>query len=355
MASSAWASTAVAAVSASEACVLISCSASSRVPARRSRVASSLSRARARAIRPWLAAAAQAAWAAAMPSWPASAAAMSAGGRLANASVRERDGIVPSSASTLRATSTNTTPGCGSSKTLSRALAAASVMRSASSRMNTATGASWWDREASSRTARMSSTRRLSPSGTIRWTSGWTPRRIRRQTSQVPSPPPGQLRAAAKTFATWSLPTPGGPRNSQAWATRSLATASRRVATAAAWPATRPQTDAPATSGPPRDPGRVRVPRVAPLRMAEALQDGAADRGGDLLDRQGGVDHGEPLGVLGGQQHEPLLDQPMELQVFDLDPVDGGVSPPCPGEPVSRVEPQQHHQVRLEAAGGEVV
>src|SRR6266540_272006 len=331
MASSAWASTAPAAARALEARPLASGSARSRTLARRRRARSSVSSERALLRRPWLAAAAQAACSAEIPRSAARAAARAAGGRLANPSVRARDGTVPTSPSTLRATSTNTTPGWGSSSTLSSALAAASVMRSASSRMNTATRPSWCVREASSRTARTSSTSRLSPSGMIRCTSGWTPRSTRRQTSQVPSPPAGQLRAAANARATWILPTPGGPANSHAWVTRSLLTASRRTATASGWPTTSSQTD------------------TAALHAGEHA---GAHLLGDLVGRGGGGDHQEAVGLLGGEGAERPGHLPVEVQLLALD----AVAPPGPpGEAGGRVEVEQDDEVRQDACGRPVV
>ena len=72
---------------------------------------------------------------------------------------------------------------------------------------------------------------------------------------------------------------------------------------------------------------------------AEAPQDGAANLGGDLLDRRGGVDHGEALGLLGGEQQEALLNQPVEAQVLGLDPVGGPLLAPVarPREALGRV------------------
>src|SRR6266540_7215877 len=327
MASSAWASTAPAAARALEARPLASGSARSRTLARRRRARSSVSSERALLRRPWLAAAAQAACSAEIPRSAARAAARAAGGRLANPSVRARDGTVPTSPSTLRATSTNTTPGWGSSSTLSSALAAASVMRSASSRMNTATRPSWCVREASSRTARTSSTSRLSPSGMIRCTSGWTPRSTRRQTSQVPAPPAGQLRAAAKARATWTLPMPGGPANSHAWVTRSLWSASRRTATASGWPTISSQTDTAAF---------------------HAREHARADLLGNLLGGCLGVDHQEAVGLLGGQGAERPCHRPVELQLLAFDAV---ALPGGPGEAGGGVEIQEDDELRQDPGG----
>src|SRR6266540_3021420 len=314
--SSARSTTVVAAARASDARPLASRSTRSRVAARRRRVGSSPSRARARAKRPWLA---------------ASAAVTVPGGRVAKPSMRAREGMVARSASALRATSTKTTWAGGSSSTLSRAFAAASVRRSASSMMNTATRPSWREREASSRRARMSSTSRLSPSGSSRWTSGCTPRSTRRQTSQVPSPPAGQLRAAANARATWILPTPGGPANSHAWVTRSLLTASRRTATASGWPTTSSQTD------------------TAALHAGEHA---GAHLLGDLVGRGGGGDHQEAVGLLGGEGAERPGHLPVEVQLLALN----AVAPPGPpGEAGGRVEVEQDDEVRQDACGRPVV
>src|SRR6266508_1474392 len=289
--------------------------------------ASSVSRARARASRPWLAAAAQAACSGAAPSPSTRAEATVAGGRPANASTRARDGMVATSASVCRVTSTNTTSGGGSSSTLSRALAAASVKRSASSRMNTALRPSWRERDASSRRARTSSTSRLSPSGPSRCTSGCTPRSTRRQTSQVPSPPAGQFRAAANTLARCTLPTPGGPVNTQAWITRPDWTASRRVATASPWPTTSSQTG---------------------MTALQAGEHGGAHLVGDLPGRQGGVDHDEPVGFGAGQVAEGPPDRAVELELLVLDAVPGAAPA---GQADRRVEVKQDHHVGEQPAG----
>src|SRR6266511_3572528 len=312
---------------ASDAWPLATRSTRSRVAARRRRVGSSPSRARARARRPWLALAAQAACSSLTPRPAASAAVTVPGGRVAKPSMRAREGMVASSASALRATRTKTTWGGGSSSTLSSAFAAASVSRSASSRMNTATRPSWREREASSRRARMSSTSRLSPSGSSRWTSGWTPRSTRRQTSQVPSPPAGQLRAAAKARATWTLPMPGGPANSHAWVTRSLWSASRRTATASGWPTTSSQTD------------------TAALHAREHAR---ADLLGNLLGGCRDVDHQEAVGLLGGQGAERPCDRPVELQLLAFDAV---ALPGGPGEAGGGVEIQEDVELRQDPGG----
>src|SRR6266508_645070 len=325
--SSAMATTAAATASASDACPRASCSTRSRVADRRVRTASSVSRARARASRPWLAAAAQAACSGAAPSPSTRAEATVAGGRPANASTRARDGMVATSASVCRVTSTNTTSGGGSSSTLSRALAAASVKRSASSRMNTALRPSWRERDASSRRARTSSTSRLSPSGSSRCTSGCTPRSTRRQTSQVPSPPAGQFRAAANTLARCTLPTPGGPVNTQAWITRPDWTASRRVATASPWPTTSSQTG---------------------MTALHAGEHGGAHLVGDLPGRQGGVDHDEPVGFGAGQVAEGPPDRAVELELLVLDAVPGAAPA---GQADRRVEVKQDHHVGEQPAG----
>src|SRR6266545_3800741 len=292
--SSAMATTAAATASASDACPRASCSTRSRVADRRVRTASSVSRARARASRPWLAAAAQAACSGAAPSPSTRAEATVAGGRPANASTRARDGMVATSASVCRVTSTNTTSGGGSSSTLSRALAAASVKRSASSRMNTALRPSWRERDASSRRARTSSTSRLSPSGSSRCTSGCTPRR---------------------------------PVNTQAWITRPDWTASRRVATASPWPTTSSQTG---------------------MTALQAGEHGGAHLVGDLPGRQGGVDHDEPVGFGAGQVAEGPPDRAVELELLVLDAVPGAAPA---GQADRRVEVKQDHHVGEQPAG----
>src|SRR6266545_4300961 len=279
------------------------------------------------ATRSWLALAAQAACSSLAP-WSATSAAVTvAGGRVAKPSIRAREGMVASSASALRATRTKTTWGGGSSSTLSSALAAASVSRSASSRMNTAMRPSWREREASSRRARMSSTSRLSPSGSSRWTSGWTPRSTRWQTSQVPSPPAGQLRAAAKTRATWTLPMPGGPANSHAWVTRPLSTASRRTPTVSGCPTTSSQTD------------------TAALHAREHAR---ADLLGDLVGGGGGVDHQEAVGPLRGQGAERPRHRLVELALLVFDAVAPAGEP---GEAGGGVQVQQDDQPRQDPGG----
>ena len=88
---------------------------------------------------------------------------------------RDRRVIAMSSGSTDGAHSRNTVDGGGSSTTLSRAFAAPSVSRSASSITTTCQRPVLGRRDAVWTMARISSTPMDSPSGTMRRTSAWVP------------------------------------------------------------------------------------------------------------------------------------------------------------------------------------
>ncbi|PQM49427.1 hypothetical protein C1Y40_00356 [Mycobacterium talmoniae] len=125
-----------------------------------------------------------------------------------------------SSGSTDGAHSKNTVDGGGSSTTLSSALAAPSVSRSASSITTICQRPVLGRRAAVCTIARISSTPMDSPSGMTRRTSAWVPAIVVVQTRHCPQPgTSGEVHcsAAAKHSAATERPDPGGPVTSQAW------------------------------------------------------------------------------------------------------------------------------------------
>ena len=109
----------------------------------------------------------------------------------------------------------------GSSTVLRRVLAAASVSRSALSRMTMRHLPTVGSMAAGVTTSvRMVSTPMVSSRGVMCTTSVWAPRCTLRHCSQVPQPMMCGLvhsRAAAKATAALDRPDPGGPVKSQAW------------------------------------------------------------------------------------------------------------------------------------------
>ena len=133
---------------------------------------------------------------------------------------RERNVMATSAGSTDGAHSRKTVSGGGSSTTFSRAFAAPSVSRSASSMTTICQCPMLGRRDAVDTTARISSTPIDSPSGTMRRTSAWVPAMVVVQARHCPQPgTPVEVhcRAAAKLSAATERPEPGGPVNNQAW------------------------------------------------------------------------------------------------------------------------------------------
>ena len=122
-----------------------------------------------------------------------------------------------SSGCRLGAQSMTTVRGGGSSIILRIALAAVSVIRSASSTTMTCQRP-WTARGRPPGSGSRASCAPIdSPSGTITCTSACVPASTVRHSWQVPSPPSGHCSAAAKARAATDRPEPGGPVNSQAW------------------------------------------------------------------------------------------------------------------------------------------
>jgi len=141
------------------------------------------------------------------------------------------------------AQSIHTVRGVGSSSAFSRASAARSVSRSASSTTTTRHAPTEGRRPASRTSARVSSTLIDRPSVATTVTSACEPSIAVRHSRQCPQPPSGHSRAAAKARAAVDRPDPGGPVNSHAWVIAAgSATALLRTATASGWPMTSSQT-----------------------------------------------------------------------------------------------------------------
>ncbi|COV58625.1 Uncharacterised protein [Mycobacterium tuberculosis] len=132
---------------------------------------------------------------------------------------RDRSVTAMSSGSTDGAHSRNTVDGGGSSTTLSNALAAPSVNRSASSITTICQCPVVGRRAAICTMARISSTPIDRPSGITRRTSAWVPASVvvhARQRPHPGSPPDVHCKAAAKHSAATERPEPGGPVSSHA-------------------------------------------------------------------------------------------------------------------------------------------
>ncbi|CDQ47237.1 hypothetical protein BN1047_05156 [Mycolicibacterium neoaurum] len=146
-----------------------------------------------------------------------------------------------SSGSTDGAQSRNTVDCGGSSTTFSRALAAPSVSRSASSTTTICQRPVPGRREAICTISRISLTAIDSPSGMIRRTSACVPAIVvvhARHSPQPGTPSEVHCRAAAKHTAATERPDPGGPVINQAWvippAVSALCEPAARAAKAAA-------------------------------------------------------------------------------------------------------------------------
>ncbi len=124
----------------------------------------------------------------------------------------QRLAMVTSSGGTNSARTTKTVPGGGSSMVLSNA-GPASFTRWKSLRTRTLRSPSIGLKAAARAMSRAESMLMYGPWRSTTTTSGWVPLRTRRHTSQVPSPPWGQRRAAAKAVAAACFPVPGGPTN----------------------------------------------------------------------------------------------------------------------------------------------
>src|SRR3712207_3135295 len=290
-----------------------------------------------------------------------------------------------------------TVRGGGSSIILRTALAAPSVMRSASSTMITCQRP-WDGARAATRTiSRASSTPIDSPSGLITFRSAWVPARTVWQAWQVPSPPSGHCRAAANARAATDLPDPGGPVNSQAWVIApASATAARSSATAVGWPTTPAQTPslrvavmgASSRSRAARwwaalcsclrltCRSRVQLRRraglgVRPVALAlgrwrtrsrrpsqllqrqalEQLGDPDPDVGGDLVGRPTRVEDQVAVGVRLGQGPEGLPHPLVEVERLGLHAV-GCRTAARAGQPLVRRQVEQDRQVGHQALGG---
>ena len=126
-----------------------------------------------------------------------------------NRTMRQRLGTVEGRSPSASATRMNTVPAGGSSSVLSSALAAASVIVEASSKMNTLRPPSTGRRLALATARRTWSTPRAAlPSGPMTTASGWV-RRITRARASAVRP----TRAAANRRAAAALPTLEGPAN----------------------------------------------------------------------------------------------------------------------------------------------
>ncbi len=188
---------------------------------RRSRASGSVASRRARPTWPPLTDAAQLAVSGESPSLSIKTCAMASGWGVTSAICRHRDRsvIATSSGSTDGAHSRKTVDGGGSSTTFSKAFAAPSVSRSASSTRTICQRPVLGRRDATWTIARISSTPMDSPSGMTRRTSPWVPAIVvvqARHSPQPGTPSDVHCRAAAKHSAATERPEPGGPVISQA-------------------------------------------------------------------------------------------------------------------------------------------
>ncbi len=207
-----------------------------RTSLRRSRTCSSPASARARPMWPWAARAANEARAGSTPSRRTSASVTSRVVGVRSRTCRVRDTIVGSTSSGVGAHRIHTVRGLGSSSDLSRALPETSLSRSASSTISTFQRPMIGVIDARRISSRDSSAVICSFSG-VNWSTSACPRpRTWWQVSQVPHPPSGHCRAAAKTRAAVERPEPGGPVSSQAWVIEGPGSPRRmRAASAEAW------------------------------------------------------------------------------------------------------------------------
>ena len=178
-----------------------------------------------------------------MPSRRTSKAATASTGGVRSRTCRERERIVIITSSSEGAHRIQTVPGTGSSSALSNASAARSDNRSASSMMITRQRPTEGRAAASRTRSRASFTVRVRPSVATTSTSACVPSSAVRHSRQVPQPPSGHCKAAAKAFAATDLPDPGGPVSSHAWVMAAGSVTARcSVATADSWPMTSSQT-----------------------------------------------------------------------------------------------------------------
>ena len=135
--------------------------------------------------------------------------------------------------------------------------------------------------------------------------------------------------AAANAIAALERPEPGGPVNSQAWVMPRPSTAVRSASTTRCWP-TRPSQTLPA--------GRTSVTVIGAARVEQRL-DPLADRGGDLVDREPGVEHDVVVGVGRGEVEERLPRPLVEVGALGLDPVARLRTGPVPARARRRARP----------------
>ena len=156
---------------------------------------------------------------------------------------RQRERMVGKMSCRVGAQSNQTVRLPGSSIALSRALAADSVRRSASSITTTRQPPIDGAHATRVRSSLTSSIFMERPSVRMISTSGWPPDLALRHWLQVPHPLSGQIRAQAKAIAALDRPLPGGPVKIHAWViscestpVRDAATADFRIAVMWAWP-----------------------------------------------------------------------------------------------------------------------
>ncbi len=221
-----------------------------------------------------------------------------------SSTLRARERIVTDTSSTAGAHNIHTVWRDGSSIALSRALAASSVSRSASSMMRICQRPSA-GRSAAERTYwRMSLTPIESPSVEISVMSGWLPARAVVHEWHSPQPPSSHCSAAAKARAALERPEPGGPVNSHACVIErpspsADATADCNVSTTGSWPTRSAHTV---------------MPRPSCRRLPEPRLDGLADRRVDLVGRAAAPDDEVVLRIGGGEVEEVLAYALVELQ-----------------------------------------
>src|SRR6266508_3510771 len=228
----------------------------------------------------------------------------------------------------------------GSSSVLRNACGAAPVMVSASSTMKTLHGASAGRSAAILSSSRILSTRIAGvPLGLLaggvgptRCTSGCMPRSAR----PAAAPPSGATSALAKARAVVRRPTPWGPMNAHAWATRPLSRARRSMSTASSCPRI-------ASSA---------TRRLMPLEPLEPLAHGAHAGGMQRVLGLRGVQHDEAT-LLGPRDLEiAVAHAAMEGEIHLLESIEGAIADPPHALGGIEVEEQGqigHHPTRGES------
>ncbi len=178
---------------------------------RRMRAPSSRASRRARPTWLWAARAAYIAIGISTPSRRWSSSATASAGGVRSRTCRERERMVMTTSSSDGAHRIHTVRATGSSIALSRASAARSVRRSASSMMMTRHGPTDGRSADIAASSRACSTLIESPSVATTSTSAWVPSTAVRHSRHSPQPSWGHSRAAANARAATDRPEPGGP------------------------------------------------------------------------------------------------------------------------------------------------